>query len=271
MLAPAISRHQRNPGRFRQSVAESSFDAWTKFYKQDENALNAIVSYYNKGALIALGLDVLIRTQSEDRLCLDDLMRDLWQRYGRTQQGVPERAIEQCLEQMLEQSVDDFFQAYVYGTEPLPLSQWLAEFGIGMALRCPRDPSDQGGFVAKASAVAPAQASLQAVTEQRPNGLFIVRVSRDGAAEKAGLGVGDQLVAIDDEQVTSANLEQLLRRKPLGSQATVSYFHRHLLRHTTLELQAGPQDTCDLYWLDSHQLTTEIRQRKNHWLASVRG
>jgi predicted metalloprotease with PDZ domain len=80
LLAETITKVQRNPGRLEQTVAESSFDAWTKFYKQDENAPNAIVSYYGKGAITALALDLTIRRDTDGRASLDDVMRALWQR-----------------------------------------------------------------------------------------------------------------------------------------------------------------------------------------------
>ena len=121
MLAPSLTRYYRNAGRHRQSVAESSFDAWTRFYKQDESAPNAIVSYYNKGALVAFGLDRLIRLASDERLCLDDLMRHLWRHYGATGRGVPERGIEIELTRLLGQPQHGFFEHYVYGVEELPL------------------------------------------------------------------------------------------------------------------------------------------------------
>src|SRR6185437_12492986 len=70
-------------GRFKQTVAESSFDAWIKYYRQDENAPNAIVSYYQKGSLVALAFDLAIRARTDHRKSLDDVMRLLWQRYGR--------------------------------------------------------------------------------------------------------------------------------------------------------------------------------------------
>jgi predicted metalloprotease with PDZ domain len=82
LFAATVTRVLRTPGRRRQSIAESSFDAWTKFYKQDENSPNAVVSYYSKGALVAFGLDVALRVRSGDTLSLDDLMRRLWVRYG---------------------------------------------------------------------------------------------------------------------------------------------------------------------------------------------
>ncbi|CAH2796623.1 MAG: Putative protease [uncultured Caballeronia sp.] len=73
----------RGSERLKQTVAESSFDAWVKYYRQDENAANAIVSYYQKGSLVVLVFDLSIRVQTEGKKSLDDVMRLLWQRYGR--------------------------------------------------------------------------------------------------------------------------------------------------------------------------------------------
>ncbi len=82
----------RGPGRLNQSLAESSFDAWSKFYRPDENTPNAVVSYYAKGALVALALDLTLRAGTAGKrgghVSLDDVMRALWQRYGQTGVGV---------------------------------------------------------------------------------------------------------------------------------------------------------------------------------------
>lgn len=143
-LANTVTRVLRTPGRLRQSVAESSFDAWIKFYKQDENAPNAVVSYYVKGALVALGLDVTLRERSADSLSLDDLMRRLWERYGRTGIGVPERGIEVEAGELLGASLEAFFQQYVYGKEELPLTEWFGKLGIGYRVRGANNAEDVG-------------------------------------------------------------------------------------------------------------------------------
>ena len=82
LLAQAMQRVASNPGRRLQSVAESSFDAWIKYYRPDENTQNAVSSYYVKGSLVALCLDLLIRERTQGQRSLDDVMRLLWQRYG---------------------------------------------------------------------------------------------------------------------------------------------------------------------------------------------
>ena len=93
LLAETISRVLRTPGRLLQTLAESSFDAWTKFYRPDENSPNAIVSYYAKGALVALALDLLIRRETAGAQSLDDVMRALSARHCRTGIGLEERGL----------------------------------------------------------------------------------------------------------------------------------------------------------------------------------
>lgn len=96
LLKSQIDRYLQNPGRFVQTVAESSFDAWIKFYRQDENSNNAGTSYYNKGALVALCLDLGLRLRGSS---LDALMRRL---YENTQNGVQvnERTIFDLCEEL---------------------------------------------------------------------------------------------------------------------------------------------------------------------------
>src|SRR5574337_1083433 len=99
-LGKAISSVLKGSGRLKQSVADSSFDAWTKYYRQDENAPNAIVSYYAKGSLIALALDLQLRLASGGERSLDDLMRTLWQEHGLTGVGVAEDGLYRLTERL---------------------------------------------------------------------------------------------------------------------------------------------------------------------------
>jgi predicted metalloprotease with PDZ domain len=121
LLGQTITRVIRGQGRRRQSVAESSFDAWTKFYKQDANAGNAIVSYYTKGSLIALALDLKLRTETEGRVSLDDVMRACWEKWGETGEGMPEHGLEEASAEVSGLDLGAFFDAAVRGTGELAL------------------------------------------------------------------------------------------------------------------------------------------------------
>ena len=268
-LAEVVTRVQRAAGRRRQSIAESSFDAWTRFYKQDENAPNAIVSYYTKGALVAFGLDVTLRERSADRLCLDDLMRHLWQRFGGSGQGVPERAIEREVAELLGKPLDDFFAAYVYGTEELPLAEWFAAVGIGFRLRPATGPDDSGGYREDERPPKSPSAVLGGRVEPGPEGLRLALVLADGAAQAAGLSVGDLLLAIDGERLTAGNWQDLLQRAA-GDSVELHYFRRGRLRKGRLPVRTPPADTCDLWLLEADDLDRMIRQRRDGWLGSRR-
>ena len=146
LLGRTLTNVLRTPGRHRQSIGDSSFDAWIKFYRQDENSPNAVVSYYAKGALVALALDLTLRNAG--RTSLDDVMRTLWQRYGSTGVGVPESGIEDVVGELAGADMGEFFARYVHGTDDPPLDALLGAFGIDWHLRAASGASDRGGKAA---------------------------------------------------------------------------------------------------------------------------
>lgn len=266
LFATTVTRVLRTPGRARQSVAESSFDAWSKFYKQDANAPNAIVSYYAKGALVAFGLDVTIRQRSEDTLCLDDLMRRLWQRFGDPGIGVPERGIEHEVAALLGESLQTFFDQYIYGTDELPVEDWFTALGIGYRSRAPAGPDDLGGYREEA----PEQSrspSLGARFHSQPDALSLTHIIAGGAAQAAGLSPDDRLLAVGGERATASNIAQLLARMPAGG-VEVHYFRRDRLAVTMLPNLPAAPDTCDLWLLPDSGLSTDILARRSRWLRS---
>ena len=268
MLASSVSRYLQGAGRHHQSVAESSFDAWTKFYRQDENAPNAIVSYYNKGGLLALGLDCYIRTTSKDQLTLDDFMRHLWQHFGRTGIGIAERGIEVALAQLLGQSADDFFTDYIYGTAELPLQEWFASLGVGLRLRAAQNEQDLGGYAIEPT-TGNRSIDLGAKTSSQGGLVKVEIVYTNRPAQQAGIAPGDLLLAVDGERCTQNNLQALLARKVPGDTVEISLFRRDLLRHLPLVIQPAIQNTCELYLLEEPEITTPIMQRRDAWLSSV--
>jgi predicted metalloprotease with PDZ domain len=256
-------------GRFKQSVAGSSFDAWTKFYKQDENAPNAIVSYYSKGALVAFGLDMTLRDRSDERLSLDDLMRQLWRRHGKTGVGVQENGIQSLAEEMLGESLEEFFAGAVYGTDDLPMEDWLASVGVGYRLRSAKSPEDYGG-VAEAQKTLAAKPSLGARFRQAGDLVEITHVLEGGAALEAGLSAGDRLIAIDRLQVSANTLAETLAQATPGKALSVHALRRDELIETELRLRPAPADTCDLWWIEAQRLTVRQLRRRESWLNTVR-
>jgi len=265
LLARTITRVMRTPGRHVQSVAESSFFAWTKFYKQDENAPNVVVSYYAKGALVALGLDVTLRRRSGERLCLEDLMRALWDEYGKTGRGVPEDGIRRAAEKLLGESLEDFFALAVEGTDELPLAEWLEYLGIGCRLRPARNASDEGGCCGKPEPIQPRWV-LDARLAQKGDFVELTQVLEGGAAQQAGLSAGDRLISVAGLQVSTGNIEDLLARHGRDGAVEVLAFRRDELMRFQVEPRPAPADTCDLWLLSGEDCSPVQLRRRAQWL-----
>jgi predicted metalloprotease with PDZ domain len=227
MLGKTVGSVLRSAGRTRQSVAESSFDAWSKYYRQDENAPNAIVSYYAKGSLVGLGLDLTIRQKSGGQRSLDDIMLALWQRYGRDfypdgRRGVTPAEVEALFDQVSGMKLKSFFEKYIRGTEDVPLAKLLAPFGVK--------------YTDERKAARP---SLDANIGRDGADAKLSAVHEGGAAHRAGLSAGDLLVAIDGLRVTGnpSNLEALLSRYRVGDTVQVHAFRRDELMTFAVQLQ----------------------------------
>ena len=116
LIGRRLTQLLRSPGRQRQSVADASFDAWIKYYRADENAVNSQFSYYLRGSFVAMALDLMQRAAGEDAPTLDDLMHALWREFGQTGRGVPETR-KHSFSQWAQRDLGPFFQQYVNGTE----------------------------------------------------------------------------------------------------------------------------------------------------------
>ena len=116
-LADELGKIADTPGRLRQSLEEASFDAWIKFYRPDENSANSSISYYLKGGIVAMLLDLAIRTRSEGVRSLDDVMRLLWRRHGARDVGFSDAEVQGLFEEAAGCSLDDLFARYIRGRD----------------------------------------------------------------------------------------------------------------------------------------------------------
>lgn len=264
LLARNITRVLRGSGRLKQTLEESSFDAWTKFYKADENAPNAIVSYYAKGALVALALDLSIRCGTEGVKSLDDLMRVLWERYGRTGVGLADGEIERLAAEVSGIDLGDFFHRALRSTEELALAELLEQVGVGLQLRPARSREDQGGVRKSAETAVEAAPVLGARWRDNGGNARLEVVLEGGMAQQAGLAPGDLIAAVDGIRTTAGNLEGQIARIPVGCSVSVHLFRREELMRFELTGQAPPEDTCEL-WLQMSVSEHQLRQRRA-WL-----
>ncbi|SOY83785.1 putative Peptidase M61, glycyl monoaminopeptidase [Cupriavidus taiwanensis] len=230
MLAKTWNGVLRGNGRTKQSVTESSFDAWTKYYRQDENAPNAIVSYYTKGALVALALDLTIRDKTRGRRSLDDVMRALWRSYGRgfyapdaVQRGVTEAEVHALFDEVTGLRMGPLLRALTEGTGELPLPPLFKAFGI------------------KAEAQKPARTAALGIKVKTEDGwVRVTQVLDGGAAQAAGLSAGDLLVAVDGVRMAPGQLDKLLARYRPGDRIELHAFRRDELQALPVTLAREP-------------------------------
>jgi predicted metalloprotease with PDZ domain len=259
LLGQTITRVLRGSGRLKQPVTDSSFDAWTKFYKQDDNAPNSIVSYYTKGSLIALALDLTLRNAGA--ATLDDVMRTLWQRHGVL--GVTEEGLERLIGDVAGIDLSDFFSQALRGTSDLPLAELLAACGIALNLRPADGAADKGGKPGGNNGTS--RSVLGVRSGDDPAGARLLNVFDGGAAQQAGLAAGDVVIAVDGLRVNHACLEKVIAVHAAGASVHVHAFRRDELMDFSTVLQAAPADTCYLVNADVQDL--QQRQRCDAWLA----
>lgn len=243
-IARVITRLSRTRGRFRQSLEESSFDSWTRFYKQDANSSNAIVSYYTKGSLVALALDLTLRKETDGKCTLDDVIRECWARYGESAEGMPERGLESVARSVSGLELADFFERFVRGTGDLPLQGLLKEVGVELRMRPASDSKDVGGKPAGKDASPPPWIGANLVDRAGASRFSLVHSG--SPAEKAGIAPGDQAVAFDDLRLQADNLDARLREHHVGDTVTISVFRDEHLMRLAVKLGAPPEDTCYL-------------------------
>ena len=175
LITKTVNQVLQTPGRTVQTVAQASFDAWVKYYRQDENTPNATVSYYTKGSLVALCLDLALRR--EGYTTLDDVMRALWQRSA----GGPmsEADLRAVLRELGGRAFDEELDQWVHSTAELPLAQLLAGQGVAMKAEKPQLAQRLGLRVAENHSV------------------HIKTVLRGSAAERAGMNAGDEWLGVE--------------------------------------------------------------------------
>ena len=235
LLKTQIDRYLQNPGRFVQSVSESSFDAWVKFYRQDENSNNAGTSYYNKGCLVALCLDLGLRLRGSS---LDALMCKL---YENAQKGIQvhERTIVELCNELTGDNWIEQINHLINTTDELPLDQLFPEFGLSYSLK--NDKSLPLG--------------LKLV--DKPEGVLVQSARRDGAAAQAGLSTHDVIIAIDGLKATVKLVEKYAKQE--GSYSILAFRRDELM---SFDVKAAGSELTEV------ELKVEDQAKAEKWFKA---
>jgi predicted metalloprotease with PDZ domain len=220
------ARLQATPGRARHSLEASSFDAWIKLYRPDESNLNTTVSYYLKGGLAMVALDLQIRRRTEGARSLDDVLRLLWQRHGIPGTPHPED-LQPLFEEATGLGLAEVFDRQIRGTDDPDLPGELAH--LGLELRALTDPHQ----LADGATAVWLGATFSGI---RCTGVF-----EGGPAQAAGLSSGDEVIAVDRFRTTGESdlRNQIAARNP-GDEVTITAFRRHKLLELTAVIAAAP-------------------------------
>ncbi len=222
-LGKTVAQVMKGPGHENQSVSESSFEAWTKYYRQDENAPNAIVSYYTKGALVAFCLDSTIRQRTRGEKSLDDVMRLMWQQKGLTGKGLHENEFPSLLEQATGLNLSQEIAQWTQSTAALPLETCLEYFGYAL-----KQMSTDHAI------------SLGMHGAFKPEGMQVKQVINGGPAHQAGISAGDVLLAINGKRLTDSQLQRVLQSSQVGQTLPIAGFRADRLMQFEL-LAAAPR------------------------------
>jgi predicted metalloprotease with PDZ domain len=239
-LSKEITRFMTTPGRLVQPLSESSFDAWIKLYRPDANSSNSQMSYYLKGEMVTLLLDLLIRDRTKNLKSFDDVLAIMWEQFGKAEIGFTEIQLKNVIESVANQNLTEFYDRYIHGVEELPFNDYLTAVGVKLTSTAQKTP-DLG------------------VTVKSEHGRAVVKtVASNSPAQLAGIDPGDELLAIDGFKVSAEKLTERLNLYQVGQEIKLTIFHADRLMTLPITLAASQPDR---YQLDRVEEPTESQQQ----------
>ena len=184
----SIGGIENQPGNNVQSLAESSWDAWIKFYRPNENSSNTSISYYTKGSVIATLLDLEIMNNTNAEKTLDDVLKYLYNEYYKKQKrGFTDQEMQMAVEKVAGKSMKDFFDNYIFGTKSIDYQKYF----------------NYAGLKANMNPVAGNEGFLGATTNNNGGKINITSLLRGSASYNFGLNVNDEIIAVDNNRLSN--------------------------------------------------------------------
>ncbi len=240
-LSKEITRFMTTPGRLVQPLSESSFDAWIKLYRPDANSSNSQMSYYLKGEMVTLLLDLLIRDRTQGAKSFDDVLVAMWNQFGKAEVGFSETQLKQIIESIANQDLTEFYDRYIHGVEELPFNDYLAAVGVELK------PVNTNNIP-----------NLGIIVKSEHGREMIKSVVSNSHAQLAGIDPGDELLAIDGFKVSAEKLTDRLKSYQTGQQIELTIFHADRLITLPVILTASQPDR---YQLDQIEHPTDLQHQ----------
>lgn len=251
-LTGAINAIESTPGNYVQPVALASFDAWIKYYRKDENSINSSVSYYTKGNVLAAMLDLKIIHQSGGQYSLDDVLKTLYDKYyKRANKGIDGDILKAVLEKYSGSRLDDFFNKYIHGTEPVDYQKYLEYAGYATV--------DHNEFIE--------HPFLGAGLTDENGKLMVSTVIHGTSAQEAGISPGDELIAIDHNRIDSGNIFKAIDAHQSGDTIRVTIAREGIMDSREVILQPDSRKHFKIY--TSEDISDDQRLIRRKWLGDV--
>lgn len=231
-VGTSIAQMESAPGRLRQTLEEASFDAWIKYYRQDENSPNATISYYHKGAMVSLLLDLRIREITGNARSLDDVLRILWERYGKRDVGLPEDGIREIVAEVCGDPLDEIFETYLRTTEELDFDAPLSAAGLERTEPGPVPPipgMDGPPLV------------LGLRFKEKAGRTLVANVLAGTPAYHAGVNAGDEVIALDGLRTSARDIPTRIMEREEGDVVELTVFRRDELMTFRVKLERSPE------------------------------
>jgi len=260
-LAGQIEDFQNTPGRLEMSAEEASFDAWIKFYRPDENSVNSSISYYDKGELLGMLLDLEIRRRTHNAKSLDDVMRYLYTEFYKQDRNYTPADFQKACELMAGATLEQFFSRYVHGRDDLEpaYNRMLAAAGLHL---------EQSGMgIGEGDGLVPVKAFLGAELSQSSDQLLITRVRAGSPAYEQGLNANDQIVALDGARVNKETFEARIAEKKPGQSVRITVFRFDDLR--TFDIRLGARVDAPYRIVRVAGSSNEQRRIYQTWLGAI--
>ncbi|MEM9772415.1 MAG: PDZ domain-containing protein, partial [Cyanobacteria bacterium P01_D01_bin.73] len=243
-----MTRYLYTPGRKVQPLAESSYDAWIKLYRQEAHSGNNQISYYVKGAMVTLLLDLRIRMNSEGDRSFDDVLHRLWEDFGKDEIGYTPEELQTVLNDVAGEDLSDLMHRYLYTTERLPLAETLAEFGIELKNNAESQPPHLG------------------IRPKAVGGRVAAKfVELDSPAYNAGIDPNDEILAIDGLRVMGGKLLERLRDYQPGDSITLTCFKSDQL--VEFKITLGDRQPTKYTLVPFKDPTPAQKERLEQWLG----
>lgn len=249
--AAGIAALQARPGRFQTSVEEASFDAWIKNYRPDENSINREISYYDKGDIVTMMLDLEIRRQSNGAKTMDDVMRYLYAEFAKKNRNYTPQDFQRAAELQAGKSLAEFFRRYVSGREEIDYNSIFQSYGIRLETTAPN---------------ARQQPYLGADLSQQGERLTISTLRVGTPAYEQGLNTGDQILAIDGVRANQQLLNGYIAEKKPGDKIKLTVFRLDELRD--IDITLGGQAPEQYRFALAPNATNEQKRLYQSWLGA---